>query len=389
VSKWPPYVLWLEWCGFYADDGLARPQVVVRERRVLDANSAAQRRGVNVGMSVQEARNIVPDLVRKPWHAEEYVARQRAWLDQCLAFSHRLEPIDAHLAALDLTDHPRPQEIAQRLTEVLQSAVRLPLRYGAGPSKWMAALAARSHDLRTAVEDPAAFLAPMPIERLVPVEPAHRERLAFLGYRKVGDVARLPLEVLQAQFGEAAWRIVQAARGTLSDPVVDSYPPDGVAGAITFDGPPDTVQALEEGLSRLASELAEKLAKRNSVGKRVELCLEYEEGPETRVARTFARSLATSRDLFCAMRLLLVEPPARPVERVRVLLPDLIQARRVQMDIHDRRARADAEESRRAAVMHVRTVFGDGAVRQGSEIAVPRWMLVRRAYRDALGWVWI
>jgi hypothetical protein len=41
------------------------------------------------------------------------------------------------------------------------------------------------------------------------------------------------------------------------------------------------------------------------------------------------------------------------------------------------------------AVMHVRTVFGEDAVRRGSEVVVPRWLRVRRAYRDAFGWAWV
>lgn len=384
-----PFVLYLEWQGFYADESLKEPQVVVRDKTVLDVNSAARRCGIAAGMSVDEARNIVPQVVRTVWKEEDFVERQRAWLDLCLPFTHRIEPLDGHIAALDLSDHPRPREIAERMLEEIVAAVGLPLRYGAACSKWMARLAARGHDLVRAIENPEGYLSSLWVEELAPIESAHRERLAYLGYRKVGDVARLPLSILRAQFGEAGWRIMQAAKGTLADPVAACYPPDCAASAFVYDGAPESLEALQNGFRVLARELADGLADRNAVAKKVELTLWYEDGERTLLRRTFARSLATERDAMSALGLMLPEPPEKPIERVCVSLPDLRKARRVQLDMEDRRSRTDAEESLGTAVMHVRTVFGEKAVLRGSEVVVPRWLRVRRAYRDAFGWAWV
>lgn len=380
------FILWLEWQGFYADEALEQPQVVVRDRLVLDVNELARRAGILPGMSVQEAKNIVPKVVRKLWRDEDYVARQRIWLDHCLPFCSKIEALDNHLAALDLSGHPRPLEIAEQLTEALVRAIGLPLKAGAGPSKWTAALAAQARDLHPMTEDPGSFLSPMPIERLLAIEPATRERLAFLGYRKVGDVALLPPKILQDQFGKEGWRILQAAKGTLTEAVAPNYPPNVAVAALSFDGPPDTLQAIDAGFARLAAELETSLAQRGAIGKKVELSLWHEDGQTTCLTRTFARPLATDRDLLNAMRLMLTEPPEAPVERISVALPDLRKARRVQLDIHDRRSRDEAQASLRAAMTNVRTVFGDTAVRQGAEIATPRWQQVRRAYREAFGW---
>ncbi len=383
------FILWLEWQGFYANEALDQPEVVVRERLVLDANSLAQRAGIRVGMSVSEARNIVPSLVRRAWREEQYVEQQKRWLDLCLPFSGVIEPLDGHIAAVDLSAHPYPRELAEELTGMLVREMGIPLLYGAGLSKWMAKLASRYHDLRRAIEAPAEFLASLSIEDLTAIEPETRERLAFLGYRKIGDVLKLSLATLRGQFGKEGYRILQAAKGALAEPVQAIYPPDLVASALTFDGAPETVEALENGFALMAKELGERLAERNVIAKRLELVLLHEEGKPTRLQRTFTRSIATDRDVFCSLRLMLPEPPKRPIERVTIRLPELRKARRVQLDVYESRSRVEIEESVETAMMHVRTSFGETALRQGAEIPLPRWMRVRKAYREANGWAWI
>jgi nucleotidyltransferase/DNA polymerase involved in DNA repair len=382
------FVLWLEWQGFYANETLTEPEIVVRDKQVLDANRSAREKGIFAGMTIQEARNVVPEVVRRAWKEEDFVERQRAWLDLCLPFTYRVEPLDGHVAALDLSDHPQPTEIAERMLETLVSSVGLPLRYGAGPSKWIARLASRTHDVRSGFET-AEFLSHRPVEDLLPIEATQRERLAFLGYRKIGDVARLPLGVLEGQFSEAGWRIAQTAKGSLADPVVSCYPIDCLAASLNFDGAPESMEIVELAFRKLARELAEGLACRNTIGKRVELTLLLEDGTNMALARTFARPIANECDVMNALRLMLPVPPESPIERLCAALPNLRKARRVQLDIEDRRSRSDAEESLGAAVTNVRTLFGEKAVQRGSEVVVPRWLRVRRAYRDAFGWAWV
>jgi len=383
------FILWLEWQGFYANEALDQPEVVVRERLVLDANGLARKAGIRPGMSVSEARNIVPDVVRRVWREEQYVGPQKQWLDLCLPYSGVIEPLDGHIAAVDLSAHPYPRELAEELTGRLVRKMGIPLLYGAGPSKWIASLASRYHDLRRAVSEPEKFLSPLPVEDLTAIEPETRDRLAFLGYRKIGDVTRLSLATLRGQFGKEGYRILQAARGALADPVQALYPPDLVASAMTFDGAPETVEALENGFALMAKELGERLAERNAVAKQLELTLVHEEGKPTRLRRTFTRSIATERDVFCALRLMLPVPPERPIERATIRLPELRKARRLQLDVYEGRSRVEIEASVATAMMHVRTSFGETAVRQGSEISLPRWMRVRKAYREANGWAWI
>jgi len=194
--------------------------------------------------------------------------------------------------------------------------------------------------------------------------------------------------VLRGQFGEEGYRIQQAARGAVADPVRALYPPDLVAAALTFEGTPEIVEVLEAGFKRMARELSARLTERNAIAKRVELTLIHEEGKPTVLRRTFTRSLASERDLFTSLRLMLPIPPERPIERVTILLSDLRKARRVQLDVYEGRSRTDLAESVRTAMMHVQTTFGEESVRRCSEIPLPRWMRVRKAFRDANGWPW-
>jgi DNA polymerase-4 len=398
------HILWLEWEGFYAAEG-AGAVAVVRDKTVLDVSQAAKRMGVRPGMDVPQLRSLAPDCRMHDWHAEEYAERQRAWLDICAEFTGILEPIDQHIAALDLTDHPNRLDITDRLIRDLVKAVRRPLKYGSAPSKWIAKLAALGNDLGGAVQYPEAFLAPLPVACLLPVEEAHRQRLEFLGYRSIGDVAGIPGDILRDQFGEAGLTIAQAARGGQYEPVRALYPLNSLRECFFFESPVEDWQALGAAISLLADRIDRRIEGLQSSN--VELSIESEDGTVDVYARRFTKPIHNRLSAVAALRLLLdawnaslspleepggVPPVASPslaggsgpiaVAALRVTLTELEPLRQRQRPLFDARVRPAAE----AAVRYVQNTFGEGAIRLGSTIELPRRELVLREWRRATGW---
>ena len=207
------HILWLHWQRFYVDPHISEPQVVLRDRRVLDANLPAYERGIVPGMDLPTVRNLASECIRTPWREEDFRERQHQWLDLCVPFSGEIEPIDGHIAAIDLSSHPQPLDIARRLIQLLRDKVSLPLHYGVASTKWLARLAAQQDELHRAIRNPQAFLDPLPIQDLLPVQQAYRDRLATLGYLKIGQLAKVPLEILRGQFGDDALTISLATEG--------------------------------------------------------------------------------------------------------------------------------------------------------------------------------
>jgi nucleotidyltransferase/DNA polymerase involved in DNA repair len=385
------YIAHVRIARFYSSvlglEGDARPAVVHRDGRVLDANEAALARHVRLDMPLSEAKAVVPEGRFLPGEEEPYREAQAAWLDVCAEFTDVVEPEESHTAFLDLSAHPEPLPLLERLREELSARRGHEAALGMAPCRWIARLASLRTGLSpVAWRSPREFVAPFPVEELGPARPEHRKRLRFLGYPFIRDVAEVPLSILRPQFGEAALTIHRAAQGGGDARVEPLYPPASLADRIAFDGEVDSSEMLRAALGRLARRLGRRLSDRDLFGTRVEMFFEHEEGDVTPVRRTFVKPLQSPASLLAALGKMAETPPERPPTAVRVRLPNLERARRVQQDLEGGRSVQERRRSVEAAFRHVRTVYGDGAVQVAGEMEEARRRRLLRAWKDATGW---
>ncbi|MBX3095266.1 MAG: hypothetical protein KF812_00230 [Fimbriimonadaceae bacterium] len=378
-----PYILWLEWRNFYCDEDLLDPQIVVRDEHVLDANSVARGRGIQPGFTLSQARSILPGILTKQWAEGEYEPKQRAWLNECTPYTGRIEPLQDHIAALDLTLLPQAEQAAEDLIEHLLRRFKSPMRYGAGPSKWVASIASHHLELYQASANPQRFLAPLSLDNLEVIPIEHRERLNLLGYFQIGQITTLPPAVLKRQFGEGGDLILRAARGQVSDPVRAIYPPDRLMDAFRFESPVAEREALDFALKHLAEHLAPRLNGRQAA--RARLVLEDENEDTLTAKRTFPRPIHDYAGLRSALRILCEQIVARiqdPLVGVRVMLTELEPYRPLQSDLFMPMKRLTPEP----AMAALEQVFGQGAVMTGAAMPVPRRRRVLKEWKDATGW---
>lgn len=384
------YLLYIHLVGFYhacLPESGDRTIVVYRDKEVLDVSPIAASRGVRPQMSIAEAKAILAgdgEFLR--WEAETYARVQERWLEVCTEFTDVIEPVEQHSAYIDLSSHGLPLPLVARLRERLAEAGFHP-RIGLAGSRWVAHQAAfRDDPEHKALLTPRRFVAPLPIRRM-PIPEEQARHLVRLGYRTVGDLARLPIEVLRTQFDASAYEIARLAQGGGEAVVTPLFPPDSVTARFAFESSPETRAALWQGIEEMATALAERLVLREQVGKRLELSLEYEDGSTERRSRTFARPIASAHDLLTAAGLLLTPIPETPISTIRIRMPQLESAQRVQLEIDG--SRGDRERGATAALQHVRAVFGNAAVQVAGEVREPRWKRLRRAFSAANGWAWV
>lgn len=378
--------LWIELHEFYVPDRNMETCVVVhRDGFVLDRNQAAKSRGVHPGLELKKAKAILQEATYLPWRAEEYYVQQAAWLDLCTLFSNTIEPADQHTAWVDLTLHPDPVGTAEELIRELSQHTQLPIQSGLAPTKWLGQLAAKYHDTGySALRDPRRFVSGLHVRELLPIELDIRERLSFLGYAKIGQVAELPFEVLKEQFGAIAYVIHAAARGGHFEPVEAAYPPQSCLERFSFEGRADSTETIQNGLAEVARRIGLRLEHQNLEGTNLTATLEFEEDPPKAFKRTFSKPIRDARTALVGLCLLLEKELSHPITGVQVLVSELRKTRVAQGQFLVNQNRAPQRLD--AAIQRAHTVYGDLSIRKGQEIRLPRRVLVLREWKHATGW---
>jgi DNA polymerase-4 len=352
------------------------PLVVVKDRTVWDVNPIAQKLGVQIGRPITRARVLLGGQGEvHEWREEIYAHAQENWLRVCADHSGWVEPEEQHSAWLDLSTHADPDFVARQCIDRIKERTQLPVSIGYGTSKWTA----------KALMDSLLPLSELPVHALLPIEEPIRERLAFLGYRTIGQVAELPLNVLQGQFGQEAYRILAAANGLLTHNVEPVYPPKFVQDHLIFANPIDNLEILDRNLLRLSNRVGRRLQSMNVQANSVKVQVETEES-ERGYERPFTRPIIDARTTYNALRLILREAQFHSVRSIQVMFPSLkpiqhIQPELVMMRNSQTQQRALDEASRR-----IHQLYGSAAVVKATDIEQPRRKKVLKEWQDALKW---
>src|SRR5690606_20256916 len=179
-------------------------------------------------MAGAHARRLCPGAVVVPPRMAAYAQASRAVFAVFEQTTPLVEGLSIDEAFLDVGGLRRtagtPPEIAARLRATVAEEVGLPITVGVARTKFLAkvasAVAKPDGLLVVPPEGEAAFLHPLPVERLWGVGPKTAARLHGRGVRTVGEIARMGEAPLVAMLGQAAGRHLAAlARGRDPRPV--------------------------------------------------------------------------------------------------------------------------------------------------------------------------
>src|SRR4051794_37530766 len=207
---------------------LVREALVVVEgngnaARVVAATRLARAAGVRPGLSLPQARALCTKLVARPRDGDCERAAQESLLEVAEGFSPRVEDAGEGTAYLDLEGLERlysrgpdatPELDLARSLMAAADAAGLPARVGIASSKLAARIAAGLPEPPVIVPagEEAAFLAPLPLQRLAP-EVDVAGTLERWGVRSVGDFAKLPPSRVASRLGRLGRELHSTARG--------------------------------------------------------------------------------------------------------------------------------------------------------------------------------
>ncbi|HYK01654.1 MAG TPA: DNA polymerase Y family protein [Thermoanaerobaculia bacterium] len=285
---------------------------------IIAATRRARTKGIGPGMSLAQARSLVPKLIARARDTECERTAQEALVEVAETFSPRVEDAGEGLVFLDVSGLER--HFASELDlgkAILRAAedVGLPARCGLAASKLASRVAAELPKSPTVVEagTEAEFLAPLPLARLTPELDA-ASTLNRWGLTSIGDLARLPESEVASRLGHLGRELHYAARGIDPRPLIPRPVPQEFHEGMELEWP---LVALDPFLF-IASAALDRLAKRMELQgfacRRLELTMTLE--PDGFHSRAIDLP-APTRDVKTMLTLLRLDlektPPGAPV----------------------------------------------------------------------------
>ncbi len=256
-----------------------------RNRRgvVTTASYEARPFGCRSAMPMAQALRLCPHADVVPVRHEHY----RAVSQQLRAIFHEftpvVEPLSIDEAFLDVTGSQQllgdGPAIAAKLKARVFAETQLTASIGVAPNKFVAKLASdldKPNGLTQAprdADDVAAWLAPLPIERLWGAGPRTQQRLTSLGVFTFGDAQQLSAERLAARFGATGERFYSLVRGIDDRPVITDRAAKSISHEHTFPRDIADLDALRGILLDQLEQVAQRLRAARRLARTVSLKL--------------------------------------------------------------------------------------------------------------------
>lgn len=238
------------------------------DRGVVSAASYEARRfGVRSAMPLRTAGALCPDGVFVHVDGKKYGAASRQVMEILRRFTPRVEPVSIDEAFLDVHGTEAlfgpPESVAKAIRSTIREELELTASIGVATTKLVAKIASdlRKPDALVVVEPgtEADFLASLPIERLWGVGASTRRALADYQVVTIGDLAKLPQDILTRRFGSQGPVLAARARGVDPSVVGDGAAAKSVSHEHTFDVDTADWEVLERTLLALSEGVAGRL----------------------------------------------------------------------------------------------------------------------------------
>ena len=344
---------------------------------VASCSYAARQFGVRSAMPMSRALRLCPGLLVISHHFGNYGEMSDKVMERLNDLSPLVEQISIDEAFVDISDlHEPPETIARRLQKRVNDELGLPCSVGVASNKLVAKIATEVGKKTAKKESPpnavtvvppgteSAFLEPLPATMLWGVGPKTAEKLAEIGIKTIGDIARHPAEDLVRRFGENGRDLARRARGVDDSPISTGHEAKSVSQETTFARDVRDDKLLADTLRKLSAKVGHRLRKAGIAGTTVKIKLRWPDF--TTLTRQVTLSQPTDQDeeiYHLALDLLgKVRPKGKPVRLIGVGVSGLGAPLR-QLGLWD----ADSEKSRRLqeALDAVRARYGEKAIQRG------------------------
>ncbi|MDO8527652.1 MAG: DNA polymerase IV [Deltaproteobacteria bacterium] len=273
---------------------------------VAAASYEAKRCGVTTGMPWLEAQSKCPSAVFLPADFEAYAE----YSEKVQKILGKIAPVVAQASVdesyLDLTGCQRlyktPREAGEKIYRAVKDQTGLSISIGIAGSQSVAKMASRLAKPRGMVEIPKGaeknFLASLPVEAMPGIGPQLGEKLRGMGIVTLGQLAKVPNDLLRASFGVYGPFLRAKARGEDTWELEVTETIKSIGKQETFPEDVRDFAILKRKLFELVEKVGQKLREENLYARRVAVKVRYADFSEEGTSKTFRDPTHFDRVLF-------------------------------------------------------------------------------------------
>lgn len=293
--------------------------------KVLYMNIQAANEGVDMGMTVIQAKNVCPELCVLVRDAKKEQYGFDGLLRKLERFSPFIEEAKPGIAYLDASGFRRTYPQERDLAEKLISFIRLqryPVKAGMAGNKFTSLVGASISEIYsyTIVPDgkQKEFLKSQSIQ-LLPLDQKTYETLHRLGIKTLGQFAILPDQEVVERFGSEGLKLLKLARGEDDEPLKPKIFDEEESQAKDLDSPLETQIGILFYVNSILDKQLSDLSGRGLACEEALVILKTENNKETPIQLSVAKGTNKTKVLIDLLRFELEKIAlSAPVKEVRV-----------------------------------------------------------------------
>lgn len=200
---------------------------------LITCSYEARQHGVKTGMHIKAAKQLCPDIIKRPSRPKRYAAMSRKIMHALQELTDTIEVFSVDECFLDVTGSQQlfgaPEVIGKRAKEIVYEASGLVCSVGVAADKTTAKYAASLHKPNgfyvVHPDDSEKFLADAPLDALCGINTGIKRFFAAYGVHYCGDMKMLPISIPAKRFGNIGRRLWLMCQGQDPVPVHTIVPP--------------------------------------------------------------------------------------------------------------------------------------------------------------------
>ena len=349
-----------------------------KERGVVtSASYEARRFGVHSAQPMATAMRSCPHGVFLPGRMRRYQEVSERIFEIFLRFTPLVEPLSIDEAFLDVTGcaalFGSPEDVARKIKKTVLEETGLTVSAGVAPCKFVAKIASDLHkpDGLTVVPPGKVmeFLSPLPIEKLWGVGKTTQKALALIGVRTIGDLSRVPSEILEGKFGKHGRHLHHLSHGIDDREVETLHEAKSIGREETF--PEDLVDmpTMRRELLSLSMRVSRRLRRHGLTGRTVTLKVKYKGFVLVTRSATLPQATDDGAEIFrsCCSLLGKTEAGKRPVRLLGISVSQLETGEEgKQLSLFPSAPASEKARRLNVALDRIQEKYGEGGILPGT-----------------------